>query len=309
MTGKMIDGLLPTGHDVPFAEIEAAFARLAHDGRRRRRAPARALLATVIVVGPPERLIPAAEALEQLADVGVRAILISQGTQAEPMARVTDAAVALSGLSPRYLNNAVAALRLSSLPAAVWWRGGSTEAFADLADLADRLIMDIEQPDALWDTAVRLFERTALTDLRWAMLTHWRSALAHLFDLPNVRRGAVALKTVRIDSGDAASARLYGGWLKSSLAWPSGATLDIRVTTGHGGPLECVSLDCGGVSVNLKMREGGRCFEATSSASESERIVPTADTSLSTFIGEELGVRTRDFAFERALVAARELRT
>lgn len=308
MTGNMIDGLLPTGHDVPFAEIEAAFARLAQDGRRRRRAHARALVATVIVVGPPERLIPAAEALEQLGDVGVRAILISQGTQTEPMARVTDSAVAVSGLSPRYLDNAVAALRLSSLPAVVWWRGGSTEAFADLADLADRLIMDIEQPDPLWDAAVRLFERTALTDLRWATLTRWRSALAHLFDLPNVRRGAAALKTVRIDTGDAASARLYGGWLKSSLAWPPGATLDVRVAAGHGGPLECVALECGGVAVTLKMRAGGGCFEATSSASESERIVPTGDASLSTFIGEELGVRTRDFAFERALVAAREIR-
>src|SRR6516225_7348401 len=107
--GKMIDGLLPSGHDVPFAEIEAAFARLAHDGRRHRGGPARALVATVIVVGPPERLIPAADALEQLGDAGVRAILISEGTQTEPLARVTDGAVAVSGLSPNYLNNAVAA--------------------------------------------------------------------------------------------------------------------------------------------------------------------------------------------------------
>ena len=97
MTGKLIDGLLPSGHDVKFSEIEAAFARLAHD--RRRRGSARALIATVIVVGPPERLIPAADAIEHLGDLGVRAILISEGTQAEPVARVTDTAVAVSGLS------------------------------------------------------------------------------------------------------------------------------------------------------------------------------------------------------------------
>src|SRR5205807_1182465 len=82
------------------------------------------LIATVIVVGPPERLIPAAEAIEHLGDVGVRAILISEGTHAEAVARVADTVVAVAGLAPNYLNNAVAALRLSSLPAAVWWRGG-----------------------------------------------------------------------------------------------------------------------------------------------------------------------------------------
>jgi glucose-6-phosphate dehydrogenase assembly protein OpcA len=307
VNGKMIDGLLPSGRDVPFAEIEAAFARLAHD-RRRRRAP-RALIATVIVVGAPDRLITAADALEQLGDVGVRAILISEGTQAEPRARVTDTAVALSGLSPDYVDNAVAALRLSSLPAAVWWRGGSTSAFGHLADLADRMIMDVERPDDLWSAAVQLFDRSAVTDLRWAALTRWRAALAHLFDLPNVRRGAASLKKVTIDSGDPPSARLFAGWLKSSLAWPAGASVEIRETSPTASaPLECVSLSCDAVSVRLKLREGGGCFEASAGASETERVVPMGESSLSSLVGEELGVRTRDLAFERALVAAREIR-
>jgi glucose-6-phosphate dehydrogenase assembly protein OpcA len=308
VTGKMIDGLLPSGHDVKFSEIEATFARLAHD-RRRRRTPTRATIATVIVVGPPERLIPAAEAIDHLGDVGVRAILISEGTQAEAAARVTDTAIAVSGLAPAYLNNAVAALRLSSLPAAVWWRGGSTTAFADLADLADRLIMDVDDPDDLWSAAVRLFDRTAFTDLRWAALTRWRAALAHLFDLPNVRRRAANLKAVTIDAADAASARLFAGWLRSSLPWPAGATMTIRRTrTEPASSLECVTLECDGPPISLKMREGRACFEATAGASESERVVPTGEMSLSSLIGEELGVRTRDLAFERALVAAREIR-
>jgi hypothetical protein len=58
----------------------------------------------------------------------------------------------------------------------------------------------------------------------------------------------------------------------------------------------------------LKMREGRGCFEAKAGAVESEHVVPTGETSLSALIGEELGVRTRDLAFERALVAAREIR-
>jgi hypothetical protein len=308
MTQKVIDGLLPSGRDVPFAEIEATFARLASD-RRRRRAPARSLIATVIVIGSPDRLIPAAEALEQLGEMGVRAILISEGTQSEPHARVTDNAVAVSGLAPQYLNNAVAALRLSSLPAAVWWRGGSIDAFGDLAYLADRLIMDVPEPDEVWSAAVGLFERTALTDLRWAALTRWRAALAHLFDLPNVRRGAASLKRVCIDTADRPCGRLFGGWLQASLPWPPGATLELQQSSAAHpmAPLECVTLDCGDVTVRLKLREGQACFEATAGTSETERIVPMTESSLSSLISEELGIRTRDFAFERALIAAREI--
>jgi hypothetical protein len=308
VTDKMIDGLLPSGRDVRFSEIEAVFARLAHD-RRRRRAPTRALIASLVVVGPPERLVPAAEAIEHIGDFGVRAILISEGTQAEPVARVTDSAVAVTGLAPVYVNNAVAALRLSSLPSVVWWRGGSTAAFGDLAALADRLIMDIDQPDEVWSAAVRLFDRTAFTDLRWAGLTRWRAALAHLFDLPNVRRAGARLKSVTIDAADAPSARLFGGWLRSSLPWPPGAAVTIRMTpTQHTSPLECVAIECDGPPIRLKMREGRACFEATAGASESEHVVPTGELSLASLIGEELGVRTRDLAFERALVAAREMR-
>ena len=159
------DGLLPGGRDVPFAQIEATLARLVRDGRRRRGAPARALLATVIAVGVQERLTAAAEALEQLGDVGVRAILISEGTHTSPIARVTEHSIAIAGLAPRYLNNAVAALRLSSLPAAVWWRGGSVEALDDLADLADRLILDTPDPDDVWAKAAGLFEHTVVTDM------------------------------------------------------------------------------------------------------------------------------------------------
>ena len=89
----------------------------------------------------------AADALEQLGEAGgVRAILISEGEHTSPIARVTENAIAISGLAPRYLNNAVAALRLSSLPAVVWWRGGSVEALDGLANLADRLVLDTRRP-------------------------------------------------------------------------------------------------------------------------------------------------------------------
>jgi len=322
---KVAEGLLPGGRDVPFAEIEVTLARIVRDGRRRKRGPARALTATVIVVGKPDRLIAAADALEQLGEAGgVRAILISEGEHTAPIARVTEHAIAISGLAPRYLNNALAALRLSSLPALVWWRGGSVEALDDLASLADRLVLDTVDPETVWARADTLFDRTALTDLRWAGLTRWRAALAHLFDLSHVSRGAGSVRTLTIDARDVFAARLFAGWLKSRLRWPSGVGIEIRpLKNAKGGThgeddgsplLSRVELAADAFTISLSVPAGRACLEAsvdnTSAGARAEpaaRVVPLGDGSLASLIGEELGVRTRDFAFEQALVTAREI--
>ncbi len=275
-----------------------------------KRGPARALTATVIVIGKPERLVPAAEALEQLGEWGgVRAILISEGEHTSPVARVTESAVAISGLAPRYLNNAVAALRLSSLPAVVWWRGGSVEALDGLATLADRLVLDVEEPDAVWARADTFFERTALTDLRWTRLTRWRAAVAHLFDLAHVRQAAAALQSLTIETTDVFAARLFAGWLQSRLHWSSAVRLEIRrVTSDLPTPLVTVALVGAGLSLSLGVRPGASCLEARVDGAEATaRIVPLGNGTLASLIGEELGVRTRDPAFEQALVAAREI--
>jgi glucose-6-phosphate dehydrogenase assembly protein OpcA len=309
---KIASGLLPHGHDVPFAEIEVTLARLVRDGRRRR-SPARALTATVIVVGKPDRLIAAADALEQLGESGgVGSILISEGDHTSPVARVTEHAIAISGLAPRVLDNAVAALRLSSLPAVVWWRGGSIEALDDLADLADRLVLDTEDTDGAWARADKLFEHTALTDLRWAGLTRWRACLAHLFDLPQVRSRADGFRALTIDARDLPSARLFAGWLRVRLGWTSEVRIEIRSTKAKGStPLDHVTLEADGLSIALQAHPTKDCLEASvqvaGDAEPSTRVVPLGAATLASLIGEELGVRTRDLAFEQALVAAREI--
>lgn len=307
---KLADDLLPGGHDVPFAEIEATLARLVRDGDRRTRGPAKALTATVIVVGKPERLVPAAAALEQLGESGgVRAILISEGEHTSPVARVTENAIAISGLAPRYLNNAVAALRLSSLPALVWWRGGSVEALDGLANLADRLVLDTADPEAVWARADTLFERTALTDLRWARLTRWRGAVAHLFDLSHVRRDAASMRSLAIETRDPFAARLFAGWLSSHLHWTPSVGIDVRVVNEGDEVTPLVSVKLTGATITMSLEVRARaCLEATVDGEEgTARIVPLGDGTLASLIGEELGVRTRDLAFERALVAAREI--
>lgn len=302
-------GLLPAGRDVPFAEIESTLAQIGHD-RRRRKGPARSLTASVIVIGDPGRLAGAAEALEQLGVAGgVRTILISEGDQSAPIARVAENAIALTGLAPKFLNNAVAALRLSSLPAVVWWRGGSVAPLDGLAGLADRLILDADDPATGWSEALRLVERTALTDLRWTRLTRWRSALAHLFDLPQVKEAAHGFRSLSIETADPSAARLYAGWLQSCLRWTPAVSIAIApapVTAATA--LVRVRLEGTPVSITAEVREGHGCLAATiDEVAGSTRIVPLGDGSLASLIGEELGVRTRDLAFERALASAQEM--
>ena len=309
MTSSQPDALLPEGTDVSFSDIESTLARLTTAAGKRKRI-GRALTATLVIVGSPARLRDASEAIEELGQHGgVRAILISEGAETTPGVRVSEHAIAIQRLAPKYLGNAVAALRLSSLPAVVWWRGGTFEALEDLAALADRLVLDTENPDEVWKRADALTEHTAVTDLRWARLTRWRAVLAHLFDLPKVRAVVPHLREVTVTARDEGAARLFAGWVVSSLA---AAALKVRIdraATDDAAAIECVRLSGEDTGISLCVRPPTRtCLEATVAGVDlSSRVVPLDEGTLSTWIGEELGVRTRDFAFERALRACRNL--
>src|SRR4051812_35191853 len=53
--------------------------------------------------------------------------LITLGDKAEPDIQTDGDVVIIEGLVPRYLNNAVARLRVSSMPSLAWWRGGERQ--------------------------------------------------------------------------------------------------------------------------------------------------------------------------------------
>ena len=178
--------------EIPFSEINDALSRRPENPRR---ADSRALTATIVVVSPDERLGEATQALEAVGDrTGVRTILISVGESKQPKPRLVGNAVALPGLLPAYVNNAVAALRLSSLPTVIWWRGGACEILDDLAGLADHVVLDAQDPLESWVRAATLFERASFSDLRWTRLTRWRTLMAQFFDMPEVREAAAGFE-------------------------------------------------------------------------------------------------------------------
>lgn len=296
--------LLPLGTEVPFAEIEIALSRGGMEVGKG--APGRALTATIVVVGTHPRLAEAAEAVKQLTDVGVRAILISDGTNPAPSVRVLDHAIALEGLRPDYLNNAVAALRLSSLPTVVWWRGGSPDVLDGLADLADRLVFDVEEPAAVWARASTLAERTATSDLRWTKLTRWRALMAQFFDLPEVRVAAGSFKRLCIEGADLHAARLYAGWLSSSLGWTTNVAIELQERPG-GAPIERIEFGDADQGITLSLGASGKCIETAAHVqghAGAARVGSLGDQGLAALIGEELRIRSRDLAFERAVAAA-----
>jgi hypothetical protein len=298
-----LESLLPGSREVPFGQLESTLAGSERESRRT--STPRTSTATVVAVGTPAQLAPAVDAITTLCNTGsVRTILIAEGTDASPAVRVSGSLIAIDGLAPRYLNNAVAALRLPSLPALIWWRGGPVEALMEVTRLADRLVLDTDDPEALWKHAEPLLKQTALTDIRWTRLTRWRAVLAHLFDLPQLIPALGSFGGVVIEANDRPCARLFAAWLVS-VGVSSAAHVQIESAGGDpGSPLEAVRLPGERVSITIRRVNGG-CLEASIDGEVDDvRVAPLGDDSLSACITAELAVRTRDIAFERALAAA-----
>lgn len=272
-------------------------------------ASTRAFTATLIAVAPARRLAETSSALQALrSHAAVRAILVTLGNEPQPQTRDEDGATIIEGLIPRYLNNAVAALRLSSLPAVAWWRGGETTVLEDLATLVDRVVLDSIDPIEDWAAAVPLVETSSFSDLRWTRLTRWRNLMAQFFDVPDVRAAADRFTQLHVAAADVHSARLFAGWLVARL--PAGKKLAVEieeVTVGE--PLASVVLTGSGHGLQLRLMPNGTCIHTsieTGTQPVVTRIVPRGDRALPALLEEELRVRARDIVFEQALRFAAE---
>jgi glucose-6-phosphate dehydrogenase assembly protein OpcA len=265
---------------------------------------ARARVATLVVVGPPERLMEAARVIDELDEAGsLRCILIPTEPGATLDLEPSEHRATVQGVPPAYLNNAIAALRLSSLPTVVWWRGGPPDRLEGAASLADRVVLDAEHTDPLWARATALFSRTALTDMRWARLTRWRAILAHLFDLPQVQRVAASFDRLWIAGTDPARCALLGGWLDASLGWDGGVSIEQGHTDSTAG-LAAVRLQGPAGEIELRLLTNGVCIASEARAGATllaSRVVSAGGRSLPALLSQELRLRSRDVAFEQAL--------
>jgi glucose-6-phosphate dehydrogenase assembly protein OpcA len=260
------------------------------------------LAATVVAVVSDGHHAEAAATLTALRrSTAVHAIVISLGTRGDAPREDQDGVVVFKGLLPRYLNNAVASLRLSSLPAMGWWRTPDVDTINDLAVLVDRLVLDQPDPIEEWRRIPALADVTAVSDLRWARLTRWRELLAQFYDLPDVRRMRVPFDTLELSGSDPADLSLFAGWLKARL--PDGAGLRVVRIPGTHAPLERVQLTGPAGCVTLALRPDSGCVQTsleTGTRTSSTRIVPAGDPRLDVLLRGELRIRARDLAFEHA---------
>ena len=270
-------------------------------------APA-ALTATVVAVSTDTRMRETAGALQRLRDrAAVRTIAISLGDNRQPTVNREGNATAIERIVPQYLNNAVAALRLSSLPSIAWWRGDDTAVLPDLARLVDRLVLDAEDPRPSWALCRTLSELTIVSDLRWAALTRWRNLIAQFFDVPELRQDIARFSRVTIEASDRHAAALLAGWLKSRLKAP---TFDVQISPAEGPRMvNRVVLEGKPHCLVLEMLPRSSCIRTAIQCGEEEtaaRTVAAANESPEALITGELRVRARDLAFEQALDASKE---
>jgi hypothetical protein len=262
---------------------------------------AAATTATVVIVGPKPRLIEVAESARSGSFSGIRSIFIASGSLCTPGVRVTSTEIALDGLRGEFIDNAVAALRLPSLPTVLWWRGGDANRLQALAKLVDRVVLDVDDPQPLWAEIDTLIAEGPVGDLHWTALTPWRMLLAHFFDMPAIQAAASRFTRLRIGGSHRPSARLLGGWLVSSL---------VAFDRDAANTITRVMLTNDDEQVALERLDGGTCVagRARVNGYEASRVGSIGDQHLLALMAEELRVRTHDVAFEAAVRAAQGLR-
>jgi glucose-6-phosphate dehydrogenase assembly protein OpcA len=153
-----------------------------------------------------------------------------------------------------------------------------------------------------WRCAVEKFDKTAFSDLRWTRLTRWRALMAQFFDIDEVRQAAGSFTSLRVEGSDQSSARLFAAWLQTAL--PEGSALALELVAAEGPPIRSIALGDGSCALTLQLADTGTCVEASACLANhhmESRVVTLGDQALATLLSEELSIRSRDDAFERAL--------
>jgi glucose-6-phosphate dehydrogenase assembly protein OpcA len=271
------------------------------------RAPARGAYAgTLVAIVSGETSRAAAETLSQAPLSAVRTVLISLGERHDAAPRQQAGAIVIEDLLPRYLNNAIAYARLSSLPTAAWWRAGDPSILPDVAALVDRLVIDVEDPSRCWAYVPEIARLTSVSELRWARLTRWRHLFAQFFDLPEIAAAPGAWERLETVAGDQYDARLLAGWLRSRL--PGGGRIEVSQRPGTGA-LDSMTLSGPTGTLEVRLLPNQSCLQTAVrlDGRTETRIVPLGDQRLPALLRDELRVRSRDRAYEDAVREAERI--
>jgi glucose-6-phosphate dehydrogenase assembly protein OpcA len=237
-----------------------------------------------------------------------------------------------------HLESFAGPLLIPDLPVFLWYPGefspGSPE-FAAMAELADRVILDSaageNREGCLREIAALLEDPAtpAIGDLQWVGLSPWRSLLADTFGSPE--RAGELEKIERVEvlyaPGGENRALLLTGWLASTLGWKAESVSrdgDAR-RIEYSAPSGTVSVELSAGSPDARLRRirlysEEHSFQVSRHRELSdvrttvmrgdellaERTVHLGSFDLGVLVGEELGYRGRDEAYERALAAAAE---
>lgn len=238
-----------------------------------------------------------------------------------------------------HLESFAGPLLIPDLPVFLWYPGEfspRSPEFAAMAELADRVILDSaagESGEACLREISTLLEdpeTSAIGDLQWVGLSPWRSLLADTFGSPE--RAAELEKIERVEvlyaPGGENRALLLTGWLSSTLGWKAesvswdGDTRRVEFS-GPRGPihaeLSALSPDARLRRIRLYSEEYSFQVSRHRELSDvrttvmrgdellAERTVHLGSFDLGVLVGEELGYRGHDEAYERALGAAVEI--
>jgi glucose-6-phosphate dehydrogenase assembly protein OpcA len=266
----------------------------------------KAFVGTLVAIVSAETRAPAVETLSQLSSSAVRTVLISLGDRHDAAPREEAGAILIEDLLPRYLNNAIAYARLSSMPTAAWWRAGDPRILPEVAALVDRLVIDVADPSACWPYVPEIARLTSVSELRWARLTRWRDLFAQFFDLPEIASSRDAWERLEIVAGDPYDARLMAGWFRSRL--PHGDQIGVTQQAGNA-PLDSVALSGPGGALQVRLLPNRTCLQTAVrlDGRVETRVVPLGNQHPLALLSEELRVRSRDHAYEDAVREAERI--
>jgi glucose-6-phosphate dehydrogenase assembly protein OpcA len=290
------------------------------------RHPARA----VVLIADPDG--------EPNVDVGLSAFCHSRGGGGAQVC-AEQITIHAEGPTALHLESLAGPLLVPDLPVFLWYPGEfspHSPEFAAMAELADRVILDSAASKG-YEACLREIARLvddpstpAIGDLQWVGLSPWRSLLADTFGAPERAEelGKIERAEVLYAPGGENRVLLLLGWLASILGWKpeeagrSGGGRNIRFS----GPSGDISVDLSPDSPDARLRRirlysEGYSFQVSRHRELSdvrttvmrgedliaERTVHIGSFDLGVLVGEELGYRGRDEAYEAALRTAVEV--